>query len=206
MYTPKLFEFASMPDKIAFMKRYSFATIITSKEQVPIATQLPFVVDDSGDKLILRSHFAIVNEQTKYIADNVSLVIFSEPHAYISPRHYDKHESVPTWDYISVHAYGTASILESAADKLRVLEEMINFYEPDYLDRWNSLSDKYKTGMLQGIVAFELEVTDLQGQQKLSQNKTNQERERIIQELEKNGNGVEGALAGFIKNLPGKVS
>ncbi|WP_257088050.1 FMN-binding negative transcriptional regulator [Sphingobacterium sp. E70] len=53
------------------------------------------------------------------------MVIFSEPHAYISPMHYDKEESVPTWDYIAVHAYGTARIINNEDEKTEVLEQMI---------------------------------------------------------------------------------
>lgn len=142
------------------------------------------------------------NEQAKYIETNTSLVIFSEPHAYISPKHYDKRESVPTWDYIAIHAYGRARIIEDEMAKLKGLEQMIHFYEQDYMEQWQGLSDKFKMGMMQGIVAFEIEVTDLQGQQKLSQNKTVKERERIIQQLEKSTDSVQKDLAPFIRNLP----
>src|SRR5690606_19641905 len=115
--------------------------------------------DDSSDKLILSSHFAIANEQAKYIEANTSLIIFTEPHAYISPVHYDKQESVPTWDYIAVHAYGKAKIAEDEITKIKALEQMIRFYEKDYLQQWESLSYKFKKGMMRGIVAFEIEVT-----------------------------------------------
>ncbi|RQO65336.1 FMN-binding negative transcriptional regulator [Pedobacter sp. KBW06] len=201
MYVPNQFQFKEETEKIAFMKQYSFATIITNKEQVPIATQLPFYIDDRADKLVLTSHFALANEQAKYIEANTSLVLFTEPHAYISPVHYDKAESVPTWDYISVHAYGKATILEEESSKIRVLEEMIRFYDPNYLAQWDSLSDKFKKGMMRGIVAFELEVTDLQGQKKLSQNKSEAERQRIAEHLEKTENTVETELASYIRKL-----
>ncbi len=201
MFIPNSFKFEDRAEKIAFMKQYSFATIITVKDNVPIATQLPFVIDDSSDNLILSSHFAIANEQTKYIEANTSLVIFTEPHAYISPVHYDKHESVPTWDYIAVHAYGKAKIIEDENEKIKALEQMIRFYEKDYLQQWESLSDKFKKGMMRGIVAFELEVTDLQGQKKLSQNKTEIERQRIVEHLEQSNNTVEKDIAIYIQKL-----
>lgn len=201
MYTPNHFRFEDRAEKIAFMKQYSFATIITVKDHIPLATQLPFVVDDRSDKLVLSSHFALANEQAKYIEANTSLVIFAEPHAYISPGHYDKWESVPTWNYMAVHAYGKAKITEDETAKIRALEQMIQFYEKDYLQQWNGLSDKFKTGMMKGIVAFELEVTDLQGQKKLSQNKTEAERKRIAEHLEKSGNTVEKDIADYIRKL-----
>jgi transcriptional regulator len=201
MYIPNQFQFKNEAEKIAFMKQYSFATIITNKEQIPIATQLPFYINDSSDKLVLTSHFALANEQAKYIEANTSLVLFTEPHAYISPVHYDKAESVPTWDYISVHAYGKAKILDEESSKIKVLEEMIRFYDQNYLAQWDSLSDKFKKGMMRGIVAFELEVPDLQGQKKLSQNKSEAERHRIVEHLEKTDNTVETDLATYIRKL-----
>ncbi|WP_126970882.1 FMN-binding negative transcriptional regulator [Gynurincola endophyticus] len=201
MYIPNSFKFEDRQAMIDFMKKYSFATIITVKENIPVATQLPFYIQQTDEHLLLRSHFAIANEQARYIQENTSLVIFSEPHAYISPKHYDKRESVPTWDYIAIHAYGKGRILESEAEKIDLLEQTIKFYEKDYLEQWNSLSDKYKNGMIRGIVAFELEVTGLQGQQKLSQNKTQEERNRIINHLEQTGNTVEKDIAVYISKL-----
>lgn len=201
MYTPRSFQFQDQEEMIGFMKQYSFATIVTVKGQLPVATHLPFVVDDSTGKLLLAGHFAAANEQAEYIATTPSLVIFSEPHAYISPAHYDKPESVPTWDYIAVHAYGQAQVLNNTADKVKVLEQMITFYDPAYLAQWHSLSDKYRQGMIQGIVAFELEVTHLQGQKKLSQNKTTAERERIAAHLEQSRQPLDQDLARHIRNL-----
>lgn len=198
MYVPRSFIFDNQPEQVAFMKQYSFATIVTIKGNMPIATQLPFFVDDSGDKLLLRSHFAVANEQVKYLSENPSLVIFTEPHAYISPSHYDKEESVPTWDYVAIHAYGTATLIQEEKAKLKVLEEAIQFYEPAYLAQWNSLSDKYRLGMLRGMVAFEIEVTDLQGQKKVSQNKNAEERKRIAEALAHSDIGVERDLATYI--------
>lgn len=198
MYIPPLFRFDNVNDQVAFMKKYSFATIITNKENTPIATQLPFVITEDAGRITLTSHFAAVNEQAKYIEDNISLVIFTEPHAYISPIHYDKYESVPTWDYIAVHAYGKAKILTHEDQKMKVIEEMITFYEEDYKKQWNDLPSKYKNGMLKGIVAFEIEITHLQAQQKLSQNKNKEEISRIVKQLENSKSSVEKDLAEYI--------
>ncbi len=201
MFIPKMFEFHDKAEQIAFMKQYSFATIITNQGDKPIATQLPFIIEERVDTLIISGHFATTNEQTKYIEQNTSLIIFSEPHAYISPIHYDNIQSVPTWDYVSVHAYGKARIIGDTSSKIQALEKMISFYEPEYLEQWNQLSDKYKHGMLRGIVAFEIEITAIQAQKKLSQNKTKIERDRMVTHFEENGTAIERDLAQFIKNL-----
>ncbi|KRT13985.1 transcriptional regulator [Pedobacter ginsenosidimutans] len=195
------FKFDDQSEQIAFMKRYSFATIITSHNNLPIATQLPFVVNEVNGKVLISGHFAQTNEQVKYIEQYTSLIIFTEPHAYISPSHYEKHESVPTWDYISVHAYGKANIISDEKAKEQALKEMILYYEKEYLVQWDSLSEKFKQGMMRGIVAFEMEVSNLQGKKKLSQNKSEQERDNIVSHLENSNNAVERELAPFIKNL-----
>ena len=201
MYIPNQFNVTNEAEKIDFMRRYSFATIVTIKNDIPIATQLPFFIDNRSNKLVLSSHFAMANEQTKYIENNTSLVIFTEPHAYISPVHYDKKESVPTWDYIAVHAYGKAKIVKDEAAVINLLEQMIQFYDENYMAQWKGLSDKFKKGMVKGIVAFEIEVADLQGQKKLSQNKNEAERQKIIEHLDRSDNSVEKEIASYIRNL-----
>ncbi|MBC9933049.1 FMN-binding negative transcriptional regulator [Chitinophaga qingshengii] len=201
MYVPHQFRFKDNAEMVAFMKKYSFATIVTVKDNIPVATQLPFSIDDSNGKLLLTAHFAAANEQAKYIEGNTSLVIFNEPHAYISPVHYDKKESVPTWNYIAIHAYGKARIVTDEQAVTNVLEQTILFYDAAYMEQWNSLPDKFKKGMIRGIVAFEIAVTDLQGQKKLSQNKTAVEKQRIIAHLEKSENSVETAIADYIREL-----
>ncbi|MBB5638408.1 transcriptional regulator [Pedobacter cryoconitis] len=199
MYTPKHFEFENEAEKIAFMKKYSFATIVTNKAGLPIATQIPFLITQNAGQLVLSGHFALANEQAGYIEENTSLVIFSEPHAYISPVHYDKMENVPTWNYVAVHAYGKAKIVEEENAKIKALESMILFYEPGYLEQWNHLSAKFKKGMARGIAVFDLEVTDLQGKKKISQNKAEAERQKIASYLEKSELSSERAIADLIR-------
>ncbi|PSK89108.1 FMN-binding negative transcriptional regulator [Taibaiella chishuiensis] len=198
MFVPHAFRFENRAEQIAFMKRYSFATLVTAVDGLPLATQLPFAIAEREGVLVLSAHFAAGNEHAAHIAAHTSLVMFTEPHAYISPTHYDKRESVPTWDYIAVHAYGKAKILDGPEAKMQAMEQLILCYEPAYLATWQTLPDRYKQGMLQGIVAFELEVTELQAKQKLSQNKSITERERIAAQLEK-GNAPEAGLAPYIR-------
>jgi len=199
MYIPKSFQFSDKTEIAAFMRRYPFATVVTAHDGVPLATHLPFAVEEHQAGITLSSHFAATNNQSRLITGCTSLVIFSEPHAYISPRHYDKLESVPTWDYIAVHAYGTCRVVEDHNAKLALLEKMIGFYEPEYLNQWTSLPLRFKTGMMSGIVAFTMDVAELQGQQKLSQNKTPAERMRIVKQLETTAGSVEQALADYIR-------
>ena len=201
MYIPKNFLITNQQEAISFMQRYSFATIVTVNNDVPTATHLPFIVTQQGDKIILSSHFAKANPQWQDMMNCSPLVIFTEPHAYISPKHYDQVNSVPTWNYIAIHAYGKATLIESAEQKVKLLEQTIQFYEADYLKQWAALPADYKLNMMKGIVGFEIIVDDLQAKKKLSQNKTEKERESIIAELSNKPDSNEKEIAAYMAGL-----
>jgi len=201
MYIPSFNQFEDQQQAIGFMQRYSFATIVTVKDNVPVATHLPFLVKQAGDKIILSSHFAKANPQASGITDTNALVIFTEPHAYISPKNYEKEANVPTWNYLAVHAYGKCTLLESDEEKGALLKDMIQCYEKDYLKQWDSLPEDYKHRMMNGIVAFEMVVDDLQAKKKLSQNRTEKERESIINHLSQTENSNENDIADYMRSL-----
>jgi transcriptional regulator len=198
MYIPKINETTDRNEIISFMKQFSFATIITAKDNLPIGTHLPFIVTTQDDKVVLTSHFAKANEQWKDIENNNVLVIFSEPHAYISPTNYEKELNVPTWNYISVHAYGQGKIVTETVQVMQLLESMIDNYEASYRQQWESLPQDYKLNLSKGIVAFEIIVSDLQGKKKLSQNKTESEKQKIIDTLSKSNHTNEKLIAEFM--------
>ncbi|SDP72357.1 negative transcriptional regulator, PaiB family [Mucilaginibacter sp. OK268] len=196
MYIPSFNKFENEQEAISFMQRYSFATIITSVDDIPVATHLPFIIEQRDDKLVLSSHFAKANPQATEIAGKNALVIFTEPHAYISPANYEKETNVPTWNYLAVHTYGKVTLLNETAD---LLARTINNYEANYLQQWNNLSDDYKQKMMKGIVGFEIIVDDLQAKKKLSQNRSEQEKENIINTLSKSTNTTENEIAEYMK-------
>lgn len=199
MYIPHLNKITDELESISFMQQYSFATIVSVRDGVPEATHLPFLVQQGGDKIVLRSHFAKANPQAEAILSNNNLVIFMEPHAYISPKHYEKEANVPTWNYVAVHGYGKATLLESVEAKMELLEQTIINYEAEYLNQWNSLPDDFKLKILKGITAFEIVVDDLQAKKKLSQNKTEKERENIINALSHAENSNERNIAEYMR-------
>lgn len=203
MYIPNINRATDKAEILAFMQRYSFATIITSKDNYPTATHLPFVVSIKDDQVILTSHFAKANEQWQDIEGNPVLVIFSEPHAYISPQHYEKELNVPTWNYISVHAYGQAQLLTEPEQAFAVLGKTIDTYESAYRQQWEQLPDDFKQKMVKGIVAFEIKVQDLQAKKKLSQNRSGTEQRRIVDSLSKSADTNEQVIGEYMKrNLP----
>jgi transcriptional regulator len=204
MYIPSFNSFTDKQEIIAFMQRYSFATIVTSVDGLPVATHLPFLIKQEDDKLMLRSHFAKANPQWKQVFDKTSLVIFTEPHAYISPSNYETETVVPTWNYLAVHAYGMATLLESVEQKSALLKHTIETFEAGYYQQWQRLPDDYKSQMMNGIVAFEIEVTDLQAKKKLSQNRSEIEKENIIHSLSQSGDTNEKEIAAYMAQLKGE--
>jgi transcriptional regulator len=201
MYTPSFNSFTDKQEIVAFMQRYSFATIITDVNGVPEATHLPFLIKQENDKLFLISHFAKANPHSDQILDKVSLVIFTEPHAYISPSNYETEKVVPTWNYIAVHAYGRAVLIESMEQKAELLKHTIETFEAAYFNQWESLPEDYRMRMMNGIVAFKIEVTDLQAKKKLSQNRSEIEQQNIVHSLEKSPDASEREIAEYMKKL-----
>lgn len=202
MYIPKHFRAENEEEIFSFMQQYSFATIVTAKNNLPIATHLPFTVSRKEGKITLGAHFARANQQWEDLDGGRVLVIFSEPHAYISPKHYDKEQSVPTWNYISVHAYGNAGLVSEPGAAMAMLEDMIDQYEPGYKVQWDGLPLEFKLKMLNGIVAFEIHVDDLQAVQKLSQNKSVVEQKRIVDTLSASPHESEKKIAEYMsRNL-----
>ena len=199
MYIPVINEMNDRDEVMAFIKEHSFATIITNGGGVPIASHLPMVIEEEVDSLKIIGHFAKANSHWQLLNNQKSLIIFAEPHAYISPVHYESIVNVPTWNYIAVHVYGDCTLVTDDASSIAILEKTIGTYEAEYKKQWDALPADYKKANLNGIVCFEMKVTDIQAKKKLSQNKTSNERQSIIRQLEKSSNTLEVKIAGLMQ-------
>lgn len=201
MYIPHQNHWNDHEAILAFMRSNSFAALVSSDESGLVATHLPFVIGCRGDDIFLQSHMARANSQWKgFAADSQTLTIFSGAHAYISPDHYNSRESVPTWNYVAVHAYGTPRLLDDAETRL-VLEAMFDSFQPSYHTHYGELSDDYKRKMINGIVAFEIKVLRLEAKHKLSQNKTAEERARIARALLAHGDPPAAEIGRLMMDL-----
>ncbi|HEY0030603.1 MAG TPA: FMN-binding negative transcriptional regulator [Bacteroidia bacterium] len=202
MYIPPYYKENDEHKLVEFMQANSFATLINAYNNNIRATHLPFMIEKRNEQIFLVTHMAKANPQWKEFSQQELLVIFQGPHAYISPSHYEKKQNVPTWNYIAVHAYGKATLLEEDEKAITVLEAMIKTYEPAYYEQWKQLAPEYINGMLKGIMSFEIEVTRLEGKFKLSQNKTKNEQEHIITTFEKGDDPLaKGISSEMKKNL-----
>jgi transcriptional regulator len=188
MYTPRHNSVDDQATLVAFMQAHSFAALVTHGKAGLRATHLPVVVERDGGQVRLLAHLAKANPQWRDFAAGAEvMVVFAEPHAYVSPRHYERAETVPTWNYAAVHAYGVPRLVEDRDEKHAQQAKLVALHDPEYLARFPALPRDYIDKMLGAIVSFAIDVTRLDARFKLSQEKLPIERERIIAALEASG-------------------
>lgn len=199
MYIPEFNRIEDRAISLEFMRANPFAILISPSERGPIATHLPLLVQETGGRLILRGHFAKANHHWSIIEqDRESLVIFHGPHAYISPSLYEVRESVPTWNYATVHVYGKGEIVKDGEAE-QVLADLIAQFDPPYYAQWQSFSEEYRDKMLRRIVAFEIEAARVEAKFKLGQNRTKNEQDSLIQALERSSDSAVYGVAALMR-------
>jgi transcriptional regulator len=183
MYTPGFNKINDRATLLEAMRAHSFAILFgpggAQPEDGMRATHLPLIVRDEGPNGTLLGHFARANTHWSALAGHETMVVFPGPHGYVSPSLYTEPLSVPTWNYIAVHACGTLETIEDAAGKNALLEELIQQHEPAYLSRWQQMPEGFRNTMLNGIVGFRIPICRIEGKFKLSQNRNEMERAAI---------------------------
>jgi transcriptional regulator len=199
MYSPPYNRVEDRKELVAFMQANSFALLVTAAGGAPTASHLPVTVADGEKGLVIHSHMAKNNPQWQEFFDDEVLMVFSGPHAYVSPRWYEEKERVPTWNYAAVHAYGKVNVTTERAVKHAAQRALVATLDPQWLPRFDALRPEYVHNMLEGIVTFDVAVTRLETRWKLSQNRGRREQELIIAELEKSGDVSVRALAALTR-------
>ncbi len=207
MYIPKHFEITDPAWCHALMRAQSFAAMITADDAgVPFATHLPMLVDEARGRLgTLRGHVARANPHWRYLAaGRPTLVIFAGAHAYVSPSWYATHPSVPTWNYVAVHATGTGALVEDPAQVTSLLADLVRTYESAGPTVWSmeGLAADYLAGMQRGIVAFEIPIERLEGKAKLSQNRDAVDQTRTREALAASDDPLARAVAALMAGAP----
>jgi transcriptional regulator len=207
MYIPKHFQITDSAWCHALMRAQSFAAMITADDAgVPFATHLPILVDPArGPFGTLRGHVARANPHWRYLAaGRPTLVIFSGAHAYVSPSWYATHPSVPTWNYVAVHAAGTGALVEDPEQVKALLVDLVHTYESPGPSAWSfgSLAADYLAGMQRGIVAFEIPIERLEGKAKLSQNRDAVDQARTREALAATDDPLARAVAALMAGAP----
>ena len=195
MYSPPYNRVEERSELVDFMRRNSFATLVTATGGVPQASHLPVIIADGAAGIVIHSHMAKNNPQWQEFFEDEVLVVFAGPHAYVSPRWYEDKERVPTWNYAAVHAYGKVTVITDRAAKHAAQRELVAQLDPQWLPRFDALRAEYVEGMLNGIVTFDIAVTRLETRWKLSQNRGRREQELIAAALDKSEDPSVRALA-----------
>jgi len=197
MYLPEHFE-ETNPERIAaLIEGNAFGMLVTAPDGVPFASHLPFIFERAADsKGKLLCHMARANPQWQHFSScGEVLVVFQGPHAYISPSWYAS-PGVPTWNYAVAHLRGKPRLVEDESELETLLERLTHVYESHMPSPWKSnLAGERRAKLLNMIVGFEIEVTDIQAKFKLSQNRPPEDRQRVAEKLGQSGNQTEAAVA-----------
>jgi transcriptional regulator len=199
MYIPRLNRVDDISQAHDLMQAFNFALLITVQENIPVATPLPFMLErERGQQGVLWAHLARANPQWKQLNPQQEvLVVFQGHHGYISPNWYTEHPSVPTWNYMTVHAYGLPRIIDDQAQVLAMVSQLADYHESGFETPWRmeSTPQDFQHREVQAIVAFEIEITRLEAKFKLSQNRTAQDQAGVIAGLGQSSRPDDKALA-----------
>jgi transcriptional regulator len=186
MYIPDLYKNENQEDIQNFIHQNGFAILVNQTNGKLWATHTPLILETNADgKQILIGHISKANPQAEsFKSDDEVLAIFSGAHSYISSSWYD-HENVPTWNYLAVHIYGKVTVYNHE-EAVHFLKKLVDKYEAksEKPVRVENLSEKTMREA-RGIIAFEIEITCIEAQKKLSQNRDDKNYQNIISELEK---------------------
>ena len=205
MYIPAFNRVSDRAILIEAMRTNSFAILFgpldcSLQAASPQATHLPLVIKDEGPHGMVEGHFAKANTHWQSLAGRETLVVFPGPHSYVSPALYADQLSVPTWNYIAVHAFGRLEPIEDDAGKEELLAALIHANEPAYAEQWHALPEGYRRTMLSGIVGFRIPVTRIEGKFKLSQNRPEADRSAVL-DAHASGNPDQRSLADWMRRL-----
>ncbi len=208
MYVPKHFAVDDPAKLCALMREFSFATVVSHDGTAPFASHLPILLSGEGsDQMTLSGHMARANPQWHHFKTGAEvLVIFQGPHGYISPSWYESKELVPTWNYVSVHAYGRPSLIEDAERLHGLVNTTVAEYEGSRAQPWrDELPDELRINFLKAIVGFEIPISRMEGKFKLGQNREAKDIRGAISGLRNSGDPSDAELADWMERKTSKL-
>jgi transcriptional regulator len=179
------------PAEVARLVRGNpWATYVSSTTHGLVASHYPTLVDEDAEGLTILSHFGRPDEQLHELGQHEVLVIVQGPHEYVSSSWYDQGDDVPTWNHVTAHLYGVPEIL-TAEENFAVLSHLTDHFEGGFAHgRSLSLDEERSRRIAKGTVGLRMRVTRFDARAKLSQNKSPEVAERIIDELEHRNPGL----------------
>jgi transcriptional regulator len=186
----------------ALIRAHPLGLLISNGSDGPVANPLPFLLDaDVGQNGRLRAHLARANAQWRLIADNPDapvLVVFQGVNSYITPSWYEtKRETgkvVPTWNYAMVQARGRARVVEDPAWLAVQIGELTASQEANRAEPWHvsDAPEAFIASQIKGIVGLEIEIAEISGKWKVSQNRPVADRVGVVAGLESTPDNAAG--------------
>lgn len=199
MYIPPINKVDDWEEIVRFVASVRAADLVTvNPEGLPVATLMPMVWEDAFSDAMTYGrvvmHMARGNDQWKSITPGTQgLAILHGAQAYISPTNYSNkvtdHKVVPTWNYQSVHLSGTVEVSEDIELLRQIVTNLTTQHESRREVQWHAkeADPHYFELQLKGIIAVILRVTKVEAKSKISQNKSLEERNRIVEDLFNSG-------------------
>ena len=203
MYVPPHFAESDPARLHDFIERYSFGLLVSQVGGVPFASHLPFLLDrTAGPHGTLLGHVARANPHWRELAGQTALAVFSGPHAYVSPTWFEAENVVPTWNYVAVHAYGQAAVVEDRAALLEIVQRSVAVYESAMPRPWVLDGSSAFVGRQLGrIVGFRIEIERLEGKWKLNQNHPVERRKKVADTLSRQSGDDARAVAEMMRAM-----
>lgn len=206
MYEPPLHKNENLSELHALIQARVFGLLISNGAEGPIANSVPFVLDASGSRLgVLKVHIARANPQWRELQERPeALVVFQGHDHYITPSWYmTKRETgkvVPTWNYTMVQARGRAKVMDEAWLE-RQVEELTRTLEGRRDQPWavGDAPADFIRQQRRAIVGLEIEILDIKGKWKVSQNRPAADRAGVVAGLEAMGDAESRAMAGIVR-------
>ena len=206
MYLPKHFAIDDQALLAQIIHEYPLATLVGNLEGHLEVNHLPLML--SNDKKKLYGHIARMNPMMKIAQSSETAVtaIFNGPNAYITPAWYpSKKETgkvVPTWNYAVVHVQGNIKLIEDAQWLRSHVAQMTDIHEPTYQSNWrlDDAPEEYVQTMLKAIVGIEIDIQNLIGKFKLSQNRPPEDYAAVVDELDQSPQEILQAMRQYMKS------
>ena len=206
MYTPVDFKIEDSEVIRSFIRANSFGILFSTEVNGGFHdTHVPMLV--SEDLTSITGHIARANPQWKsWEADEAVKAVFHGPHAYVSPSYYESEFNVPTWNYSAVSVSGSVRIVSDRGEQTEIMRELVGFYEKAQPAPWKlDEGDARFMKLFAALVFFSIEITGIEAKFKLNQNKSAEDRAKVIQclsETESRHDADVAAMMREVKALP----
>ncbi len=190
-----------------FIDQHPFAFLSgCDHENKPVATQVPVFIEEHNGRKVLRGHIMKNTDHHKaFVQNNNVLVVFTGNHTYVSGTWYSNPHTPSTWNYMSVHIKGIIRFLDNSELESVLKKTSLHFenYNQRSTTIFDNLSSEYRQKLMNAIVAFEIEIIEMDNVFKLSQDRDAESYHSIITELKDQGEDGQVIAAEMEKRTSG---